>query len=234
MRKVTKTEVEKLYDFTRKHYVEYYDLQTELVDHLANGIEMRWQENPHLQFEENLQTEFKKFGVFGFSEVVEKRKAAMEKKYFKLIFSEIKLILKQPNYLFCFVGLILICRFTLEANKGAYMLSGAALVFFILAFVKRQKVFYKKKKTDGHVFLLEEIIQNTGGLAVVFIFPFNGLSLFTTSNGNIENEPAQWLFALLISFLTLLAYACFYTLPKKKEEILEKAYPERALRRNSE
>ncbi|HET8838645.1 MAG TPA: hypothetical protein VFM82_06575 [Flavobacteriaceae bacterium] len=229
MRKVTKAEIEKLYDFTRKHYVEYYDLQTELVDHLANGMEARWQENPHLQFEENLQTEFKKFGIFGFSEVVEKRKAAMEKKYFKLIFSEIKLILKQPNYLFCFVALILICRFTLEVKNGAYLLSGAALVFLILAFVKRQKVFFKKKKTDDRVFLLEEIIQNTGGLAIIFIFPFNGLSLFTNSNGNIENGTAQWIFALLMAFLALLAYTCFYTLPQKKEKILEKTYPQRKM-----
>ena len=30
-----------LYAFTRKHFVEHFDLQTELVDHLANGIEQQ-------------------------------------------------------------------------------------------------------------------------------------------------------------------------------------------------
>ena len=72
MRKVTAEEIKRLYEFTRKHYVEYYDVQTELVDHLASGMESSWEEEPELGFEENLQREFKNFGVFGFMEVVEK------------------------------------------------------------------------------------------------------------------------------------------------------------------
>jgi hypothetical protein len=46
--KLSSTQIEKLYAFTRQHYVEYYDLQTELVDHLANAIEAQWEENPGL------------------------------------------------------------------------------------------------------------------------------------------------------------------------------------------
>ena len=33
MKKLDKTQIDKLYKFTRRHYVEYYDVQTELVDH---------------------------------------------------------------------------------------------------------------------------------------------------------------------------------------------------------
>jgi hypothetical protein len=33
---------------SRQHYVEWYDLQSELVDHLANAIETQWQENQSL------------------------------------------------------------------------------------------------------------------------------------------------------------------------------------------
>ncbi len=81
--KLSTEQVERLYAFTRQHYVEYYDLQTELVDHLANAIEEQWLENPKLSFDAALQIEFKKFGVFGFMEVVEKRKVALNKKYNK-------------------------------------------------------------------------------------------------------------------------------------------------------
>jgi hypothetical protein len=42
--------------------MEWYDLQSELVDHLANAIETQWQENPKLSFNEALNKEFK-FGV---------------------------------------------------------------------------------------------------------------------------------------------------------------------------
>lgn len=229
MRKVTKPEIEKLYKFTRKHYVEYYDLQTELVDHLANGMEAHWEENPHLEFEENLNLEFKKFGIFGFSDVVEKRQNAMTKKYYKLIWSETKQILRQPKFLFIVFALILLCRFVLELNYGTDILSGASLVFFIVALIKQRKTFPKRKKENKRVFLLEEIIRNTGGAAILFIFPFNGLSFFSNSSGTIENGIAQWVFAFLMTAIYLMAYICFWTLPNKKEEILEKAYPERAM-----
>ena len=49
--KLTAEQIEQLYVFTRQHYVEYYDLQTELVDHLANAIEQQWESNPKLTFE---------------------------------------------------------------------------------------------------------------------------------------------------------------------------------------
>ena len=77
--KLSAEQIERLYQFTRQHYVEYYDLQTELVDHLANAIEEQWQQNPKLSFEEALQIEFKKFGVFGFMDVVEQRQSVLNK-----------------------------------------------------------------------------------------------------------------------------------------------------------
>lgn len=42
MKTVTPEQIERLYEFTRGHYVEHCDLQSELVDHLANAIEKRW------------------------------------------------------------------------------------------------------------------------------------------------------------------------------------------------
>ena len=71
--KLTTSQIDQLFIFTRQNYVEYYDLQSELVDHLANAIEMQWQENPNRSIDEALHIEFKKFGVFGFMDVVEKR-----------------------------------------------------------------------------------------------------------------------------------------------------------------
>jgi membrane-associated protease RseP (regulator of RpoE activity) len=88
--KLTVEQIDRLYQFTRQHYVEYYDLQTELVDHLANAIEEQWQENPKISFEDALQIEFKKFGVFGFMNVVEQRQSALNKKYSKMVWNELK------------------------------------------------------------------------------------------------------------------------------------------------
>ena len=50
--KLTEPQIQELYAFTRQHFVEHYDLQTELVDHLANDIEQQWQVQPKLTFED--------------------------------------------------------------------------------------------------------------------------------------------------------------------------------------
>ena len=55
---LTTSQIDQLFIFTRQHYVEWYDLQSELVDHLANAIETDWQENPTLSFEAALNKEF--------------------------------------------------------------------------------------------------------------------------------------------------------------------------------
>ena len=50
--KLTTQQIDQLYLFTRQHYVEWYDLQSELVDHIANAIEAQWQQNPNRSFDE--------------------------------------------------------------------------------------------------------------------------------------------------------------------------------------
>lgn len=75
---LTEKHIEELYQFNRDHYVEWYDLQTELVDHLAANIEEIWKENPSLSFEKARDISFKKFGVFGFGDVVEEKNKSFE------------------------------------------------------------------------------------------------------------------------------------------------------------
>ena len=58
--KLTNQHIEQLYKFTRQHYVEHYDVQTELVDHLANDIEQIWVDKPQLSFEQARDISFKK------------------------------------------------------------------------------------------------------------------------------------------------------------------------------
>ena len=49
--KLTENQIDELYKFTREHYVYFYDVQSELVDHLANDIEEIWLDKPKLSFE---------------------------------------------------------------------------------------------------------------------------------------------------------------------------------------
>src|SRR6187549_3570305 len=95
--KLTSEQIDRLYQFTIQHYVEYYDLQTELVDHLANAIEQQWEEDPKISFEEALQKEFTKFGIFGFSDMIDAKRRALEKRYGKIVLGHLLEFFKIPR-----------------------------------------------------------------------------------------------------------------------------------------
>ena len=225
MKKVCEGQVEALYLFTRQHYVEYYDVQTELVDHLANGIEAQWAVNPEIPFEAALQKEFKKFGVFGFSEVVGKRQRAMEKKYWKFIWKESKSIIREPKMalpiLFLFAG----SYFLLTFKEGIYVLMALVVLlslFTIIFWTGKTNSLKKKKKKGEKIYLLETIIFNAGGAFSLMWLPIHILNISEVSS----NFYVDLLMAFLIVLISLTSYICFYRLPNKKNEILEKVHPE--------
>lgn len=86
--KLTAEQIDTLFTFTKKHLVEHYDVQVELVDHLANAIEEQWKTNPNISFEDALQKEYKNFGIFGFSGLVEQKQAALQNHYWHIIKKE--------------------------------------------------------------------------------------------------------------------------------------------------
>lgn len=74
--KLTDEQTRELYEFTLRKRVRYYDVQIEIVDHLASAIEDRLDREPTLPFHEALRLEYKKYGILGFSKIVtEKIKA---------------------------------------------------------------------------------------------------------------------------------------------------------------
>ena len=140
--KLTTEQINQLYLFTRQHYVEYYDLQTELVDHLANAIETECQQNSKLTFDEVLNKEFRKFGVFGFMDVVESRQAVLRKKYNRLVFQHFKSFFKLPKILLT-IGMTFLLFYILKTSMyDDYIFIVICMSYFVFIFQE----FYKNKK----------------------------------------------------------------------------------------
>lgn len=142
-KKATSEQMEQLFAFTRQHYVEYYDLQCELADHLANAIEQRWIAEPDLDFNEALKSEFKKFGIFGFTTVVERREAALSKKYHKLLWGYFKEFFKLPKIILT-LFLVFVMFNVAQYNATIYMVLLACLAVF--TWYKQIAVYYSYKK----------------------------------------------------------------------------------------
>ena len=90
MKKLSQEQIDQLFVFTKKHLVEHYDVQVELVDHLANAIEAEWEINPNISFTAALEKEYKNFGVFGFSGLVEQKQATLQNHYWNVIKRDIR------------------------------------------------------------------------------------------------------------------------------------------------
>lgn len=81
---LTAQQIESLYRFCKKHYVHHYDVQTELVDHLATAIEEKMQQQPGIAFEQALDEVYKGFGYSGFAKIVAARTSQMQKRHNQL------------------------------------------------------------------------------------------------------------------------------------------------------
>ncbi|WP_457610560.1 hypothetical protein [Lutibacter sp.] len=222
--KLSSNQIQNLYKFTRQHYVEHFDVQTELVDHLANDIEQIWQDQPKLSFEQARDISFKKFGVFGFVDVVEARSKALNKKYWELVWSIFKQFFTIPHILISItIFLAIAVGFDLFSVKMVLLtisIGGILALFFRLYFLQKEKK--KRFKQTQKKWLLEEYIFNIGG-GVAFVNLFFQLAIYSPK---IITINFQLIMSLILTAFILLIYITAFILPSKIEEILINQYPE--------
>lgn len=149
---ITEAQYESLFAFCRKHYVQYYDVQVELVDHLSAAIEEKMKENPKLSFEEALDKVYAGFGVKGFADIVATREQMVSKQCrkqkWKLFFSYFT-VPKIAMTLCIYGGMLLIGRWlTQEFQKGIFLsiLGLAVFVFEVLYTIQMNRLFKSQKK----------------------------------------------------------------------------------------
>ena len=228
--KVTPSQLQDLYAFTRNHYVYHYDLQTELVDHLANDIETIWQENPKLSFEEARDQSFKKFGVFGFMDVVEQRQKAMNKRYYKYLLSELKQWFTVPKIII--TATLFVTFFTLLQTSYAkyffFIIFGVLAIWTLFRSIQLNREFRKRKEISSKKWLLEELIfKQAGSIGIIFLSQFYNISMW--SDVFVSNTKLVLLTAAIFTLLYLVNYISFRVIPNKAEDLLNTTYPEYSL-----
>ena len=227
---LTQSQIQDLYAFTRKHFVEHYDLQTELVDHLANDIEQMWQINPHLSFDEARDKAFKKFGVFGFMNAIEQRGKVMGKRYRKYLWDELKKWFELPQIVIN-IGLFIVFYMLFSSKYVSYFSGGIYFVVGVWCVYKSiilNRQFRKRKEISNKKWMLEEMIfKQAGYVSLVFLSQlYNVFHISEAVSGNIYLViTVSALFTLLI----LVNYISFELIPNKAEELLDETYPEFSL-----
>ena len=214
--KISAQKIDQLYKFTRQHYVEYYDLQTELVDHLANAIEIELAQNPKLNFEEALQIEFKKFGVFGFMDVVEERQKALSKKHNKLVWHHFRAFFSVPKImltaflifsLFYFIKIFHFIEFI-------YMIFVIVLIITFISLYHSNKKIKKRKQKTGKIWLFQQIIFGYGAFSGVLMLPFHFLNMFSSNQSSfLQNDYVLFGLSFLSISILLMTYTIIKIIP---------------------
>lgn len=229
MMKLNESQIQDLYAFTRRHFVEHYDLQTELVDHLANDIEAMWEKQPKLSYEEAKNKAFKKFGIFGFMEPIEQKAKAMNKRYMRYLWTELKKWFELPQIL-ATVSLFLVFYFAFSSKHAAVF----SVIFYVTIAawsiyknIQLNRQFRRRKEISNKKWMLEEMIfRQAGGTSLVFLSQV--YNVFTLDK-YLSNIYVLIGFSLAFTALVLVNYISFELIPSKAEKLLNETYPEFSL-----
>lgn len=201
-KRLTTEQIDALFAFTKKHLVEHYDVQVELVDHLANAIEAQWAENPNVSFEDALQKEYKNFGVFGFSGLVEKKQVALKNHYWKLIKKEFISFFSVPKIILSAV--LFYVLFNFYANHNSFFYKYELLIRFGFIALTLGIYIYQRVKTKNKKFLVNSVGNYLYGLPIFALF-------YLRTNLTVNSEPSLFIIVLssvfaqvLILFLVIL------------------------------
>lgn len=204
MRKITEVEINQIFDFTKRHYVEFYDVQVELVDHLANAIEEQWKENPNISFEDALQNEFKKFGVFGFTGLVEQKQTELHKYYNKMLWKEVLKFFSIPKVVI--TVLLYLSVFYILKNYGTLgeiiilALLIALFTYFMIDGLRHVFKIKRTQKNQGRSWLIQSVAQSAFSLPTIGITGayYTFINRFFEENYNFTNIGFHFLSAFFV------------------------------------
>lgn len=223
--KLSNAQIQDLYTFTQKHFVEWHDVQTELVDHLANGIEAQWRDNPKLTFNDALQIEFKKFGVCGFSDVVEEKTKALNKHYWVLIWQYFKAYFRLPKIV---LTIALICiyfqvlTFSMQFHVNWVLIPTLGILFGLpwYIFIQEFKRNKRTKNNTGKKWLFDHTISQLGGLVHIMNIAVYLQVIYQTSSS--WSLLISIIFSVLAVLFGLMLYvSIFVAIPQLRKTMSE-------------
>lgn len=229
-RTVTTEETKKLFEFCREHFVSHYDLQVELVDHMASSIEEQWEGQPDLSFDKALGITFKKFGVYGFCRIKNKKQRELRRRYRRLLFAMLKNFYSWPKIIFTLLlTIVLFTVFRMLPNDywvfGIIILVWVVMALFSGKIAKKHQVTLTEKK---RFMLLDYMKQRRFWFFIIMYLPSVFINYLGRSMGWFIDMGT--LFSIAVAFalvwFTFLLYLDIFILPQKIKEHFKEQFPE--------
>lgn len=233
-RTITAEETKKLFEFCRNHFVNYYDVQIELVDHLASAIEELWKTDADLSFYEALKSTFKKFGIYGFSKIKNQKRKALKRKYNRLMWSYFTEFYRWPKLALTIVltfGLFILFQVVENSLVIFYAYFLVLIIFVVVYFFKWNRRFKVKTKKK---FLLIDYLRGVLSTLLILILQIPNLVFHLVlsvenSTVRIENPIILLGISLVLVACGFLTYGQMIFIPKKIKQHFFETFPEFAV-----
>jgi len=229
---VSKKETEELFNVCKNYGVVYYDVQIELVDHLASLIEEQWEKDPQISFQQGLKNAVSSFGKSNFTKVTREKEKEVNRKYNLLLWKYFIEFYKWPKLLITItftLGLFILLQITNHTKTVLLVYSGLVLVCFTFYLIR---IFpnYKIAGKPGKFYLLVARQSQIMYFIVILLQkPLLTNNIFKSYNvESINNVFVLAGISFLIVFLTILLYANMFFLSKKIKDHFEEQFPELA------
>ena len=198
-------QVQQLFSFTEKKFVRYYDLQVELVDHLAERIEEKMNEDAAVNFDMALQSVYKDFGIFGFAKIVQEKSEQLRKQNNRRLFKEAKNLFRWPEILSSLALALFIWTFLNIADKIHLDVFYISFMLISMGMIIWSRIKFRPSKK---IMMTENMPDHLGMIPFLYRFIF-------FEDFFIHNEFA---FALFMFCAIIFQVACFRISKKLRQE----------------
>tara|TARA_R110001606_G_scaffold100748_1_gene221385 strand:- start:104 stop:760 length:657 start_codon:yes stop_codon:yes gene_type:complete len=199
--------------------IKYYDVRAEIVDHFANILEQKLDDNPNLDFKKEIENIHKSFSDKGFSRLLEEKTKSVTKNFYKDSLKHLISFFKLPKIIitvFLFFLLLQIQSFFNEAQnffKCLYYFS--IILMFVIIF--KASIRSKKEK-----FL--SLSMTLGFYNVYYVFVICLQTGFGRSAESIANSTHNTIYIASYTLLFLFFWSGEYVYQQNKKTVNQQ-YP---------
>ena len=179
---LSKEQIKQIDNYIPSCGIEWIDVRSELVDHFANSLEEKLEKNPNLDFNQAIINEHKQFNDSGFKKLLDSKRKAVEKQFYKQVFKQLKSFFKLPKIVISaglFYGLVIIMN--LFQNKEYFFIGLTSLILLIVIGLLFR---ISNEKNNGKTQFL--ILNKTN----LFLQLFNGLMIIFSNITTLRSEES--------------------------------------------
>ena len=201
--------------------IKFYDLRAEIVDHFANILEQSLEENPTLNFKQEIINIHKNFSENGFKKLLKEKTKSVQKRFYKASLKHLITFFRFPKIIVSggfFYFLILIMN--LVEDKEVFF----SILSFILLFLGFRLLFnVNMRNSNKQTFLVLNMTLNFFNSFYLLVMIFN----FSASHriiGSFFNFTFNYIYLGIFTLLILFYWSGEYVYYQNKKEVI-KQYP---------